>query len=271
MVYGAPTSSQLGRFKVSQSLLRVLCDISALQGAWTERARHLEPFTLHSLQESAATDTALALGRILHRTQADDGLVYATHPPEQIATYGSAFRTLPSLIARFPPTIAELQTMHRQVAPGAGAGCFREVETYLGFTDAQGQYKVNGQSVSVKRLETALNNLLVEAEKYRGLQSVLVVGAFACDLLVVHPFLDGNGRLLRLSAQASLVSLGHPGLAFVSFERLFLARRSAYFDAILTTTQWRKYKLDPEPWALFFAATVLAAYEELFAQLERVT
>ncbi|MHB8296303.1 MAG: Fic family protein [Acidimicrobiales bacterium] len=90
---------------------------------------------------------------------------------------------------------------------------------------------------------------------------------FALDFLIVHPFVDGNGRLSRLLGSRLLSDAGYRVGHFVSLEGLVYERRDAYYDALAASTAgWRDGTHDPWPWLSFFVDVLADAYEAFAAR-----
>jgi len=66
---------------------------------------------------------------------------------------------------------------------------------------------------------------------------VLLVGLFALDLLTIHPFADGNGRVVRALTNALLDDAGYAVGRYVSLEQLIAESADGYFAALLTSTR----------------------------------
>lgn len=96
---------------------------------------------------------------------------------------------------------------------------------------------------------------------------LLLAGLFALDLLTVHPFTDGNGRITRALTNALLQQGGYEVTRYVSLETLIAASSDAYYATLgASTAGWHGARHDPWPWLAYFVGTVRRAYEE-FASL----
>jgi Fic family protein len=95
---------------------------------------------------------------------------------------------------------------------------------------------------------------------------VLLVGLAVLDLLVIHPFADGNGRVARALTNALLIDAGYEVCRWVSLEQLIAESADSYYDALLASTNdWHEDSADPWPWLKYFVTVLSSAYET-FAQ-----
>ncbi len=107
-------------------------------------------------------------------------------------------------------------------------------------------------------------------DRYRQAQAagehhpVLLVGLFVLDLLVVHPFEDGNGRVARALANALLSDAGYQVGRWVSIEQLVAERADGYDASLLASTRgWHEDRADAWPWLEYFTDTLAAGYAQL--------
>lgn len=101
---------------------------------------------------------------------------------------------------------------------------------------------------------------------------VLLVGMFVLDLLTIHPFTEGNGRVVRALTNALLDDAGYTVGRYVSLEQLITESADEYYAALLASTHgWHEQANDPWPWLAYFIDVVAGAYErfELRAATDR--
>ena len=63
---------------------------------------------------------------------------------------------------------------------------------------------------------------------------MLLAGLFILDLLVIHPFEDGNGRVARVLSNAMLIEHGYTVGRYVSLEQAIAGSADAYYQALLS-------------------------------------
>ena len=83
------------------------------------------------------------------------------------------------------------------------------------------------------------------------------------DLLCIHPFTDGNGRISRLLTLMLLYHFDYQVGRFISLERIFEESKESYYETLETCSKgWHKSKHDVMPWLRYFWGTLLRAYKE---------
>lgn len=90
---------------------------------------------------------------------------------------------------------------------------------------------------------------------------LLLVGLMVLDLLVIHPFTDGNGRVARVLTNALMSEAGYGVARYVSVEQLVAESAGEYYGSLLASTHhWHEGIHDPWPWLAYFVDQVGAAY-----------
>jgi Fic family protein len=96
----------------------------------------------------------------------------------------------------------------------------------------------------------------------RAHHPVLLVGLFVLDLLVIHPFEDGNGRVARAVTNALLADAGYDVVRYVSLEQAIADSADDYYRALLGSTHgWHTDEIDPWPWLEYFVRLLAGAYD----------
>jgi Fic family protein len=90
---------------------------------------------------------------------------------------------------------------------------------------------------------------------------VLLSGLFVLDLLVIHPFEDGSGRVARLLTGAMLSEHGYTVGRYVSLEQVIAESADTYYQALVDSTHgWHEGAADPWPWLSYFTSVIANAY-----------
>lgn len=128
-----------------------------------------------------------------------------------------------------------------------------------------GSVKVRFVPVPAAKTDVYLADLLDRyrtAQRARVHHPVLLVALAILDLLVIHPFADGNGRVARALTNALLIDAGYDVCRWVSLEQLISDSADAYYEALLQSTEdWHHDAADPWPWLSYFVTILASAYE----------
>ncbi|MCK4461134.1 MAG: Fic family protein, partial [candidate division Zixibacteria bacterium] len=100
---------------------------------------------------------------------------------------------------------------------------------------------------------------------------LLVVATFVFDLLCIHPFRDGNGRVSRLATTLLLQSSDVQVARYISLERLIEESKDEYYDVLAECSQgWHEGENEIVPWWNYFLSVLRRAYKEFERQVESV-
>jgi Fic family protein len=140
--------------------------------------------------------------------------------------------------------------------------------------EPNGERSVRFVPVSAKKTPATVEML---CRRYRGamdqerIPPLLTVATFIFDLLCIHPFRDGNGRVSRLATSLLLRSHGFEVIRYVSLERLIEESKEEYYRVLKLCSQgWHEGKNEIIPWWNYFLSTLRGAYKEFEHQVESV-
>lgn len=169
-------------------------------------------------------------------------------------------------------TVGLVLYLHRLLfaRTGIAGGRLKEEDNLVVDVDGAGVRTVRFRPVSARETPYYLDELVSrfrEAQSSARHHPVLLVGIFALDLSIIHPFTDGNGRVLRVLTNYLLAQAGYGVTRYVSLEQLLHDDRDRYYDALAaSTTGWSDDEADVWPWLGYFVEKVEAAYEIFEAQ-----
>jgi Fic family protein len=146
----------------------------------------------------------------------------------------------------------------------ASGGAFKIADNLVVDRSPDGSTTVRFKPVSAANTPFAIDDLI---ERYEHAVAagrhhpVLLSGLFILDLLVIHPFEDGNGRVARLLTGVMLSDHGYTVGRYVSLEQAIAESADAYYQALLDSTHgWHEGIADPWPWLGYFTSVIAGAY-----------
>lgn len=93
--------------------------------------------------------------------------------------------------------------------------------------------------------------------------ALILIALYILDFLCIHPFSDGNGRMVRLLTVLLLYREDYEVGRYISLERLIERTKESYYDTLYRSSQgWHENAHDPMPWVSYFLSIIKAAYEE---------
>ncbi len=92
---------------------------------------------------------------------------------------------------------------------------------------------------------------------------LVLLAAFILDLLAIHPFEDGNGRVSRLLTTHELLRLGYGVARYVSVEQRIYETRDGYYETLEASQRgWHDGRHTIWPWVTYLATVLAGAYRD---------
>jgi Fic family protein len=143
-------------------------------------------------------------------------------------------------------------------------GAFKTEDNLVADRSPDGGVTVRFKPVPAASTPFAVNELI---DRYQQAVAagehhpVLLSGLFILDVLVIHPFQDGNGRVARLLTNAMPTEHGYTVGRYVSLEQAVAESADAYYQALLESTHgWHDGTADPWPWLSYYTGVIVSAY-----------
>ena len=115
----------------------------------------------------------------------------------------------------------------------------------------------------------SLEGRFLSAWDSKPVSRVLLIALYWLDLLGIHPFHDGNGRVSRLAVMLLLCQSEHAIAQHTSLEGFVSRRRTAYVTALRASLNgWIESRHDPYLWCEFVIDSIRDAYFEVSGRAE---
>jgi Fic family protein len=123
-----------------------------------------------------------------------------------------------------------------------------------------------------EKVPALMASLIAFVQENRGvLDPLLLAGIFHKQMVVIHPYMDGNGRATRLATKLLLAGLGLNTFNLFSFENYYNQNVTRYFQHVGLFGDY--YELSPDldftPWLVYFAEGILDELLHVQKQLEQ--
>jgi Fic family protein len=241
------------------------------QALYTRQA----PAVLKAMRELAMVQSVESSNRIEGVTVSADRLrplVLGKARPqdrseEEVRNYREALALVHRDFAKLDVTPATVRRLHAICQAGAGdAGHWKRRNNEI-------VELVPGQAPRVRftplsAAETAsgvgeLCRLYDDVVASEQVPPLVAIGACVFDVLCIHPFRDGNGRVSRLLTLLLLHRHGFEVGRYVSLDRLVEDEKTRYYEVLRqSSARWHDGKHDLEPWLLFFLGVLRTAGRE---------
>lgn len=122
-----------------------------------------------------------------------------------------------------------------------------------------------------KDVQRLVDDLLAFAKEKTGrLDPLIVAGLFHRQFVLVHPFLDGNGRTARLATKLLLAELGVDTFPLFSFENFYSRDITRYFQFVGAVGDYYDVvkEMDHTEWLEYFSEGVVDELARVLRELE---
>ena len=185
----------------------------------------------------------------------------------EILGYRDVLRTIHEHHEFIPIRPTYILQLHRDLLKHTGlsyGGSFKNVQSYINETHADGT--VSTRFVPVSPYETpgavaAICEAYDRALRLEAIDPLILIPAFICDFLCIHPFNDGNGRMSRLLTLLLLCRSGYMVGKHVSIEKEIERTKDTYYEVLAEADRgWHEEENDPVPFIRYMLKIILACY-----------
>ncbi len=162
-----------------------------------------------------------------------------------------------------PGLVLQLHRDLYQFSPTPG-GAWKTTPNDIVDVLPDGTHRLRFSPVAPHLVDNAMNEL---ATGYHSLvsggqvDSLIAVPAFVLDLLCIHPFSDGNGRMSRILNLMLLYQAGYDVGRYISLEKVIEDSKETYYEALEASSDgWHEGRHDLVPWLQYSHGVLIAAY-----------
>ena len=200
-----------------------------------------------------------------------EALVRMTTEPKsrseaEIAGYRNVLEMIHTRYEHIPLTPNVILQLHRdlmELATGTG-GEWKCSDNEIVETTPDGQEIVHFVPLPTWKTPQAMDDLCRSLKKLQEIgqyDDLVLIAAFVMDFLSIHPFADGNGRMVRLLTLLLLYQSGFLAGRYISLEKVIEDTKEQYYDTLhRSSAGWHEGTHDFQPWWDYFLTMVLAAY-----------
>lgn len=233
------------------------------------------PQRLKTLREHALIESAVSSNRIEGVT-VEPGRVrelilgqplLRDRDEEEVRGYRDALTLIHENPAALPVSDATIQKLHALTRGEIwDAGKYKDKDGDIIERYPDGSERVRFRTVSAAETPTGMAELVVDWQRCldeRWIHPLIALAAFNLDLLCIHPFRDGNGRVSRLLLLLQCYHLGYEVGRYISLERLIEQNKARYYETLEQSSQgWHEGKHDPWPYINYLLFILKTAYKE---------
>lgn len=188
---------------------------------------------------------------------------------DEIMGYRDVLTTIHESNEYIPIRPSYILQLHRDLLKRAGfshAGHFKNVQNYINETKADGTVVTRFTPTAPYDTPGAVEDLCnayEQAVANEKIDALLLIPAFVCDFLCIHPFNDGNGRMSRLLTLLLLCKNGYSVGKYISIEKWMEKTKDRYYDTLEEADAgWHEQENDPTPFIRYMLQAILACYTE---------
>ena len=216
---------------------------------------------------NAIEDVILDDDRALQVVRGDAHGPYRDRPEREFAGYRDA---VDYLVAKDPeplgvPLILHVHRLVMRHTHDPLTGQLKQLDNFIGSVAADGRRTVIFETVPAGQPTLwHLTELVARYEQTlasKQIPPLVLVCALVLDLLAIHPFEEGNGRVARLLTTHELLRHGYGVARYVSLEQRIFDSKNSYYAALRESQQrWHDARHDLLPWTRYLLGIVNEGY-----------
>lgn len=186
---------------------------------------------------------------------------------KEIMGYRDVLNTIHESHEFIPLRPSYILQLHRDLLKRTGlsyGGTFKNVQNYIKETLPDGTEIIRFTPVAPYETPAAVEAICDSYARTQALETIdplILIPAFICDFLCIHPFNDGNGRMSRLLTLLLLSQNGFEVGKYISVEKEIEKTKDIYYDVLEGAGfGWHEEKNDYTPFIRYMLQVILSCY-----------
>lgn len=259
-----------------QNIYKIINEIDLLKSKWVSGA-NLDSQALGNLKKSVLVTSTGASTRIEGSELSDEDVErvmrglsmqkFKNRDKQEVRGYFEILTNIFEAYKSIPFSESAIKFFHRELLKYADKdivhrGNYKSTDNKVAMVNSDGEptqilFDTTASFLTPKEMQELVEwtqNAFLE-KKFHPLA---VIGNFIVEFLLIHPFVDGNGRLSRILSNLLLLQYGYEYMPYVSQEKLIEDNRPEYYVALRQSQKtFRTDKENIHPWLSFFFKIIL--------------
>lgn len=188
---------------------------------------------------------------------------YIRESEKEVLNYNSALKELSKKLktGRVSLSLGLILVIHKQVMknllPKFETGSLRQKPVIVNDPKTNQVVYLPPDAQDVKPLMNDLITFITESRKI--IDPLILAGILHKQLVLIHPFMDGNGRTTRLATKVLLAEMGLNTFNLFSFENYYNKNVTRYFQTVGERGNYYDLieKIDFTPWLEYFTEGII--------------
>jgi Fic family protein len=196
---------------------------------------------------------------------------------QEIAGYREVLSTIHESYDYMIPKSNTILQLHRDLyhfSRSAIGGVYKNSDNVIAEIESDGKERVRFLPVPAYQTSDAMDRLceaFLKAWKDNKYDKLLLIPMFILDVLCIHPFNDGNGRISRLLSLLVLYKAGYIVGKYISIEMLIEKTKETYYESLLDSSlNWHEGRNSYEPFVRYYLGILIGAYNDFEDRVEHL-
>ncbi|NTW32308.1 MAG: Fic family protein [Bacteroidetes bacterium] len=257
-------------FKTNQLILKTISQVDLFKGKWNiiekKESRYLKELRKIATIESIGSSTRIEGAKLSDdevRKLLDNIKIakFATRDEQEIVGYYDALEIIYDNFKTIDLSENSIQHLHKILLKYSNKddrhrGKYKSLSNKVVANYPDGKQKIIFNTTEPHLVESQMRDLVKWTKTQfikQEIHPLIIIGAFIYEILSVHPFQDGNGRLSRLLTTLLLLKYDYQFVQFVSFENLIEYKKKEYYQSLMEGQKNRDTKKEViDKWMVFF-------------------